>query len=103
MRAAMTHELDHGDLVDEYLKSLVRPLGNLFILYALAEAALRELLKHVSVAAPLHLKDKKWQTEIARLVHNNSSMDAASIQELMTALESFVHIVVSMLMRRVPI
>jgi hypothetical protein len=89
----MVPDEEPRDLVDEYLRPFVRPLGNIVILYANAEAALRDFVlqmlpQHDEEEAHKIVSDKEhWQAKTAQLIEY-CGLDQ-SIDELRAALKDY--------------
>lgn len=79
------------DLVDSYLTPVVRPLGNIVILYAHAEAALRDFVMYASGQSEVEahrILSTDWQTNIAPLIER-CGLDQFTIQELHSAVADY--------------
>jgi hypothetical protein len=89
------------DLVGDYLSPMVRPLGNVFILYANAEAALRDFLAQVLLwqgkakrpeeaeeEAHRIVSGKDWRAKVAPLL-DECEVDQCCIKDLHKAVEDY--------------
>ncbi len=80
------------DLVDTFYRHLVRPLGNLVILCAQAEASLLDLIAVLQSSDELQaqavLKSKDTKQEVLALIRTSTLQDC-SRSELLEAIESY--------------
>jgi hypothetical protein len=80
------------DLVDEHFRPFVRPLGNLVITFALAEAKLQELVSEMlngdELKAVALLKQLDAKDQVLSLV-NTIGLSGFDLEDLLNGVESF--------------
>jgi len=92
--ASMTDDAEQSDLVDMFYRPLVRPLGNLVITFAQAEASLLELVTELedsehSARHILKNLDDAAQQRVIDLIERQSGAAGFDLTELLEAVASF--------------
>ena len=90
----MTDDPDQPDLVDVFYRSLVRPLGNLVITFAQAEASLLELVTELdgteeNARRILKNLDDAARGRVIDLIETKSGLVGFDLAELLKAIVSF--------------